>query len=43
MGDVDFKDLDKVPKKTTETINTLASNAAHLARLLKKNPYPAPK
>ncbi|MGH8073158.1 MAG: NADPH-dependent oxidoreductase, partial [Lysobacter sp.] len=43
MGDVDFKDLDKVPKKTTETINTLASNAVHLARLLKKDPYPAPK
>ncbi|MGQ4659944.1 NAD(P)H-dependent oxidoreductase [Lysobacter sp. F6437] len=43
MGDVDFKDLDRVPKKTTETINTLASNAVHLARLLKKDPYPAPK
>ena len=43
MGDIDFKDLDTVPKKTTETINTLASNAVHLARLLKKDPYPAPK
>ena len=43
MGKVDFKDLDPVPDKTTETINTLASNAVHLAGLLQQYPYPPPK
>lgn len=43
MGDVDFKDLDRIPKKVAETIKTLASNAVHLAGLLQKHPYPAPK
>lgn len=42
MGSTDYKDLDKIPKKITQTIATLASNAAHLARVLKENPYPAP-
>ncbi len=40
MGDVDFKDLDKTPKKVTETAKMVASNAAHLAGLLKAKPYP---
>ena len=40
MGDVDFKDLDKTPKKVTETAKMVASNAAHLAGLLNAKPYP---
>lgn len=40
MGSVDFKDLDAVPDKVSETIAMLASNAAHLARLLKRENYP---
>lgn len=40
MGDVDFQDLKKVPAKVTETAAMTASNAAHLADLLKDNPYP---
>ncbi|MHA3842123.1 flavodoxin family protein [Sphingomonas aestuarii] len=40
MGSTDFKDLDKTPKKVTETANMVASNAAHLAGLLKAKPYP---
>ena len=40
MGDVDFKDLPKVPDKVAETAAMVASNAAHLAGLLKDKPYP---
>lgn len=40
MGSVDFKDLDEVPDKVSGTISMAASNAAHLARLLKAQPYP---
>ncbi|PCD01753.1 NADPH-dependent oxidoreductase [Sphingomonas spermidinifaciens] len=40
MGSVDFKDLDKTPEKVTETAKMVASNAAHLAGLLKDAPYP---
>lgn len=40
MGSVDFKDLDKTPEKVTETAKMVASNAAHLAGLLKGAPYP---
>lgn len=43
MHSTDFKDLKKIPKEVTETARTLASNAAHLARLLKKQSYPAIK
>lgn len=39
MGDVDFKDLPHTPRKVTQTAKMLASNAAHLARLLKASPY----
>ena len=42
MGSTDYKDLDRTPDKVTETIRTIASNAAHLARLLQARPYPAP-
>lgn len=42
MGSVNYKDLKRTPKKLASTIKTLASNAAHLARVLQKSPYPAP-
>jgi multimeric flavodoxin WrbA len=42
MGSVNYKDLDRTPKKLASTIKTLASNAAHLAALLEEKPYPAP-
>lgn len=40
MGSVDFKDLDETPEKVTKTAKMVASNAAHLAGLLKNAPYP---
>lgn len=41
MNKKDFKDLAEVPKVTRETAQMVASNAVHLARLLKAKPYPA--
>lgn len=43
MGKVDFKDLEDLPDKTVSTAKMLAANAAHLARLLKSEPYPGIK
>jgi hypothetical protein len=40
MGSVDYKDLKEPPKKVAQVTRMQASNAAHLARLLKENPYP---
>ncbi|WP_066560046.1 flavodoxin family protein [Croceicoccus bisphenolivorans] len=40
MGSVDFKDLDAVPDKVTQTAAMVAGNAAHLAGLLEQSPYP---
>jgi multimeric flavodoxin WrbA len=40
MGSQDFKDLDATPEKVTQTAQMVASNAAHLAGLLKEQPYP---
>ncbi|MEO6582340.1 MAG: NADPH-dependent oxidoreductase, partial [Sphingomicrobium sp.] len=40
MHKVDFKDLPKVPEEVEETVAMLASNAAHLAKLLSKQAYP---
>lgn len=40
MGDKDFKEFAKTPKKVAETAAMVASNAAHLARLLKRETYP---
>lgn len=40
MGSTDFKDLARVPDKITQAAATLASNAAHLARLLRAETYP---
>lgn len=39
MGDVDFKDLKATPRVVTKTARMVAANAAHLARLLKANPF----
>ena len=40
MGSVDFVDLKKVPDKISETAATVATNATHLAGLLKAKPFP---
>jgi multimeric flavodoxin WrbA len=40
MGKTDFKDLDAVPDKVSETAAMVASNAAHLAGLLSREFYP---
>ena len=40
MHKTDFKDLPKVPKEVRESAAMLASNAAHLAKLLKRQAYP---
>lgn len=40
MGKVDFQDLPEVPEKVASTAKMVASNAAHLARLLKSETYP---
>ena len=42
MGSVDYNDLDQQPEKVQSAISTAALNAAHLARSLKENGYPAP-
>lgn len=39
-GSIDFKDLAETPEKVTSTAKTVASNAVHLAGLLKAQPYP---
>ena len=40
MHKTDFKDLEKVPEAVASGAATLASNAAHLARLLRAQGYP---
>jgi multimeric flavodoxin WrbA len=40
MQGKDFKDLDEPPEPVMRTAKMLASNAAHLARLLKQDAYP---
>jgi len=40
MQKTDFKELAKVPEPVAQGAAMLASNAAHLARLLKSNAYP---
>ena len=40
MGKTDFNRLPQIPEKVQETAAKAASNAAHLARLLKQSPYP---
>ena len=41
MHGTDYKDLAQVPPATASTTATAASNAAHLARLLRGDGYPA--
>ena len=41
MQAVDYKDVDPPPEKTAATKKTLATNVAHLARLLTSSNYPA--
>ena len=40
QGDKEYKDLRKAPKVVADTTAMLASNTAHLARLLKASTYP---
>ena len=40
QGDIVYKDLKSTPEVVADTTAMLASNAAHLARLLKQNTYP---
>ena len=42
MQSVDYKDLPKTPDAVASATSALAANAAHLAGLLKGNPYPVP-
>lgn len=41
MHTTDYKDLDETPEKVASAIGTAARNAAHLARLLTAQQYPA--
>jgi multimeric flavodoxin WrbA len=41
MGSRDYKDLGETPDAVSSATKALASNAAHLAGLLKGSPYPA--
>ncbi len=41
MGKVDYQDLDQTPEQVAITTASLAANAAHLARLLAADGYPA--
>jgi multimeric flavodoxin WrbA len=41
MHTTDYKDLDETPEKVASSIATASRNAAHLARLLKGQEYPA--
>ena len=40
MGSVDFQDLPNIPEVVEQTAAMAASNAAHLAALLRERPYP---
>jgi multimeric flavodoxin WrbA len=41
MHTVDYQDLEETPEVTASATRTLATNAAHLARLLRRDGYPA--
>jgi multimeric flavodoxin WrbA len=41
MQGTDFNDLDETPEAVASATATAASNAAHLARILRQSPYPA--
>lgn len=40
MQKTDFQDLEEIPENVASSAKMLASNTAHLARLLKSQPYP---
>ncbi|WP_099864372.1 flavodoxin family protein [Pararhizobium haloflavum] len=40
MGSTDFRDLDEIPDTVAGAVKMAARSAAHLARLLRANPYP---
>ncbi len=40
MGSTDYKDLPTIPDKVQQTLDMAASNAAHLAGLLKREQFP---
>ncbi|MFJ5106388.1 MULTISPECIES: flavodoxin family protein [unclassified Glutamicibacter] len=42
MHTTDYQDLDQTPQATANATQIAARNAAHLARLLKARPFPAP-
>ncbi len=42
MHTTDYNDLDETPEKVASTTATLARHAAHLAKVLSDQPYPAP-
>ena len=41
MHTTDYNDLDETPESTMSALTTAATNAVHLARLVKDAPYPA--
>jgi multimeric flavodoxin WrbA len=43
MGSTDYQDLAEPPENTARAIASAAGNAAHLARLLRADGYPAPE
>ncbi len=43
MNKVDFRELRETPEMVANANKSLAANVAHLARLLKANPYPPAK
>jgi multimeric flavodoxin WrbA len=43
MHKTDYKDLDETPEEVASTTKTLASNAVHLATLLRDSAYPPPE
>jgi hypothetical protein len=43
MQGIDYKDRSPTPEATAAVTKTLARNVAHLARVLKATPYPAPE
>ncbi|MGL4257250.1 MAG: flavodoxin, partial [Microbacterium sp.] len=42
MHTTDYNDLDETPEAVASTTTTLARHAAHLAKVLSDQPYPAP-
>lgn len=43
MGSTNFVDLPEVPEAVQKTVDMLARNTVHLAKLMKDNPYPGEK